>query len=169
MNILETCDLLRKELYNNGYTYGFYLDGVKYKPDFSGGFDRNYYNLSITIYRVQNPIDTMREKIGTCIESVMVMKKMLDEYAIPNKIWLLNNNVKNKYHTILTFNLCEKVVYLELTPQSNKSNYGKEIIYNSEQEFVSEYKEKQFDVVDVTEQIIVGERPEFLLKHMNKL
>lgn len=61
-NIAEVCALLRKELYNNGYEYGFYSDGKKYKPDITGGFDRKYYDLSVSIYRVQNPKDTMEEK-----------------------------------------------------------------------------------------------------------
>ena len=29
-DIDEVCALLKKELYNNGYEYGFYLDGEKY-------------------------------------------------------------------------------------------------------------------------------------------
>lgn len=33
MTISEICDILRKELYNNGYEYGFVLDGKKYKPN----------------------------------------------------------------------------------------------------------------------------------------
>ena len=42
--------------------------------------------------------------------------------------------VNNKVHTILTFNVSDKTIYLELTPQSNKPYYGKEIIYNNEDE-----------------------------------
>jgi hypothetical protein len=31
MKIQEACDLLKKELLNNGYEYGFYLNGKTYK------------------------------------------------------------------------------------------------------------------------------------------
>jgi hypothetical protein len=33
MPIQEVCELLKQELFNNGYEYGFYLDGKIYKPD----------------------------------------------------------------------------------------------------------------------------------------
>ena len=39
MEIKRVCDLLRKELYNNNYEYGFYCDGKKFKPNMSNGFD----------------------------------------------------------------------------------------------------------------------------------
>ena len=31
MLILEACELLKKELLDNGYEYGFYLNGTTYK------------------------------------------------------------------------------------------------------------------------------------------
>lgn len=163
MTITKICDLLRKELFNNGYEYGFVLDGRKYKPDMSDGFDSEYYRLSMTIYRVQPPSVTMKEKTGTCVETVLVMKSMLEEYGIKNKIWLLFIKVKRKVHTILTFEAEGKVVYLELTPQSAKAWYGKEIVYSSEEEFLAEYRVNNYDVSDVTEDIVIGEQPEFLL------
>ena len=130
MKIPEICDLLRSELLNNGYEYGFYLDGKKYKPDMSKGFDDEYARLSRSIYRVQAPLVTMREKIGICVDTVLVMKTMLDKRGIPSKIWLTFNRVKGSPHTILTFEAENKIVYLELTPQSSKAWYGKEIIYS---------------------------------------
>ena len=48
MEIKRLCDLLRKELYNNNYEYGFYCDGKKYKPNMSNGFDSEFYNLLLT-------------------------------------------------------------------------------------------------------------------------
>ncbi len=33
MTITRICDMLRKELLNNGYEYGFVAGGKKYKPD----------------------------------------------------------------------------------------------------------------------------------------
>lgn len=164
MEIKRVCDLLRKELYNNDYEYGFYCDGKKYKPNMSNGFDSEFYNLLLTTYKVQNPIDTMREKIGTCNDVVLVMKKILDEYKIENKIWLLHKKVNNKVHTILTFNMSDKTIYLELTPQSNKPYYGKEIIYNNEDELKKEFQNQGYDVIDITNDIVSGEYPEFSLK-----
>ena len=131
---------------------------------FDNGFDYNFYNLLITIYKVQDPIDTMREKIGTCNDIVMVMKKILDEKKIPNKIWLLHKKVNNKVHTVLTFSVSAKTVYLELTPQSNKPYYGKEIIYNDEAELKNEFYNQGYDITNITNDIVVGEYPEFSLK-----
>jgi len=165
MTIIEICDVLKKELLNNGYEYGFVVDGKKYKPDMSG-FDEEYYRLSTTIYRVQDPSVTMKEKIGTCVEAVMVMKHLLDEQGVPNKIWLLYNQKKHKVHTVLTFEAEDKVVYLELTPQSAKEWYGKELIYADEREFLQEYVENGYEVSDVTDRVVVGEQPMFLLEKL---
>ena len=95
MTIIEICDMLKKELLNNGYEYGFVADGKKYKPDMSNGFDSEYYQQSLTIYRVQEPLVTMKEKIGTCVDAVLVMKRILDIHGIFSKIWLLYNKEKN--------------------------------------------------------------------------
>ena len=96
MTICEICNVLRTELYDDGYEYGFVVNGQKYKPNMENGFDEKYYRLSTTIYRVQEPITTMKEKIGTCVDAVLVMKWLLDKHNIPNKIWLLHNMQKNK-------------------------------------------------------------------------
>ena len=164
MEIKRVCDLLRKELYNNNYEYGFYCDGKKYKPNMNNGFDSEFYNLLLTSYKVQNPIDTMREKIGTCNDVVLVMKKILDDEKIQSKIWLLYKKVNNKVHTILTFNVSDKTIYLELTPRSNKPYYGKEIIYNNEDELNKEFQKQGYDVIDITNDIAPEEYPEFSLK-----
>ena len=120
MNINEICVILKSELYNNGYEYGFSADGKRYLPDTSRGFDSEYYKLSCTIYTVQEPKDTMEERLGTCIDAVVLMKHMLDELNVKSRIWLLHNKDKNKAHTILTFEAEDKIVYLELTPQFSK-------------------------------------------------
>ena len=88
MTIKEICDILRSNLYNKGFEYGFILNGQKYKPDMNSGFDKEYYRLSNTIYRVQNPMVTLEEKIGTCVDSVLVMKSILDKLNVSCKIWL---------------------------------------------------------------------------------
>ena len=166
MTITEICDILRCELYQNGYTYGFYSNGTKYTPDFSNGFDEEFFNLQKMIYHIQEPQNTMKEKIGTCIDAVMVMKTILDQLNIPSTIWLLYHNVKKTPHTILTFEAEEKVVYLELTPQSNKPWYGKEIIYDDKHSFVDSFQKDDFTIVEITNQIIIGSNADSLLPHL---
>ena len=163
MTMDQICDILRAELLNNGYEYGFVLSGQKYKPNMQDGFDHEYYDLSKTIYRVQDPGVTMKEKIGTCIDAVLVMKLLLDKYSVPSKIWLLYHKKKNKVHTILTFQVESKIVYLELTPQSSKPWYGKEIVYANDQELLQQYENDGYDISDVTQSIVIGRQPEFLL------
>ncbi len=166
MKITEICDILRQELYQNDYQYGFYYDGRKYVPDFSNGFDAEFFNLQKTIYRIQNPRDTMKEKIGTCIDAVVVMKSILDEINVQSKIWLLYHNAKRTPHTILTFEAEEKLVYLELTPQSNKPWYGKEILYENEHSLVGSFQKDNFTIIEITNQIIIGAHTDSLLQHL---
>ena len=163
MQIREICDLLKNELLNNGYEYGFYLNGVKYKPDVTKGYDEEFARASVHDYRIQDPSDTMREKIGTCIDITLLMKTMLASYGISSKIWLLYYMRRNKFHTILTFEAENKVVYLELTPQSRKSWYGKEILYENERYFISEYCKDDCVIEDITNSVVIGKRPEFIL------
>jgi hypothetical protein len=94
------------------------------------------------------------------------MKFILDKYSVPSKIWLLHDINNSKFHTVLTFYLENKTVYLELTPQSDKAWYGKEIIFDSEQSFVNEYKKNDCDVIDVTDDVIISKAPDFLLLWM---
>ena len=163
MTIKDICDMLRAELYNNGFEYGFIVNDQKYKPNRDNGFDNEYYHLAKTISIVQDPSVTLKEKIGTCVDIVLVMKSILDNLNIPSKIWLLYNKSKNKVHTIHTFEAESKIIYLELTPQSSKSWYGQEIVYQREQEFLSTYENSVYDISDVTNTIVVGHRPHFLL------
>lgn len=165
MTITTICDVLRKELLNNGYEYGFVVDGKKYKPNMDG-FDAEYFQLAQTISIVQEPTVTMQGKTGTCIDAAIVMKHLLDELGVPSKIWLLYNSKKNKVHTVLTFEAEGKVVYLELTPQSSKEWYGKELVFADEREFCQWYGEKGYEVSDVTARVVVGERPMFLLEKL---
>ena len=167
MTIKEICDILRSVLYNNGFEYGFILNDQKYKPNMNTGFDKEYYHFSNTIYLVQDPKVTLKEKIGTCIDIVLVMKSILDKLSISCKIWLLYNSAKNKVHTILTFSAENKIVYLELTPQSSKKCYGQEIVYSNEQELLQVHKNNGYDISDVTDSVIIGEQPLFLLGKIN--
>ena len=162
MNITEICDRLRDELMNNGYRYGFYAEGNVYRPDFSKGFDEAFADCLQCKYRIQDPQDTVREKVGTCIDAVVLMKKMLDGDSIPNKIWLLRSRENNAPHTVLTFAAENRIVYLELTPQSGKPWYGKEIVYDDEQSFLTAFWEKNYDVIDITERIVIGAAPDFM-------
>ena len=164
MMIKEICDILKEKMYNTGFEYGFFLNGKKYKPNMENGFDKEYYQLSQTMYLVQHPETTLKEKIGTCIDAVVVMKYILDNLGVPCKIWLLSNKSKNKKHTILTFEAEDKIVYLELTPQFGKAWYGNEIVYSSEKELFGEQAKIGFDMSDVTDLIAIGKQPMFLLK-----
>ena len=167
MTIKEACDLLKEELLDNGYEYGFYLKGVTHKPDFSQGFDNAFFGRLLNEYRIQNPKDTIKAKVGTCHDAVVLMKSILDEYSVPSKIWLLHDIKNKKFHTVLTFYLEGKVIYLELTPQSGKPWYGKEIVFESEQSFIDGYKEDGYEVIDVTDSVIIGDAPDFVLSRMD--
>ncbi len=163
MTINQICNVLRYELLNNGYKYCFVVDGKKHFPNTTGGFDYEYYNLAMTIYHIQNPLVTMKEKIGTCIDACLVMKHILSEHNLSSKIWLLHEKTKNKVHTILTFEAEEKIVYLELTPQSNKQNYGKEILFDSTEQLSTKFQDEGIDIEDVTDQLTIGEQPLVLI------
>ena len=160
MLIPEACELLKKELLNNGFEYGFYLNGTSYRPDITNGFDEEFFERLLTEYRIQSPEDTMKSKVGTCNDAVVLIKSILDKHNVPSKIWLLHDIPNSKFHTVLTFYLDNKTVYLELTPQSNKAWYGKEIIFDSEQSFMNEYKKNDCDVIDVTDYVIIGKAPD---------
>ena len=108
----------------------------------------------------------MQEKIGTCVDAVLVMKYILDVHSISSKIWLLYNKAKNKVHTILTFEAESKVVYLELTPQSGKAWYGKELVYDDEKMFLQEFTKQNYEVLDVTDSVRIGQQPKFLLEKL---
>lgn len=163
MTINNICNILKNELFNNNYEYGFVIDNKRYTPTMDCGFDYEYYNLTMTIYRVQNPLLTIKEKIGTCIDACFVMKYILNKYEIDSKIWLLHEKIKNKVHTILTFEAENKIVYLELTPQSNKPNYGKEIIFDNIEQLVTMFQNDGIDIIDVTDQLTIGEQPLVLI------
>ena len=164
MRIAEICALLRRELYDTGYQYGFYSNEKRFTPDIKNGFDAEFFHLSRTIYRIQNPVDTMREKVGTCIDTVMVMKTILDNLDVPYKIWLIYHREKKREHTILTFAAEDKIIYLELTPQSSKPWYGKEILYDNEQHFIKQFQKENYIIVEITDKIIIGDAPDSLLR-----
>jgi|GEM_PF-443275 len=166
MLINEACELLKKELLDNGYEYGFYLNGAVHKPDMTNGFDKEFFELLMSEYRVQAPEDTMRAKVGTCNDAVVLMKAILDEHGVPSKIWLLNDKRNKKLHTVLTFYLEGKTVYLELTPQSGKPWYGKELVFDSERSFMNEFGGDEREVIDVTDEVLIGLAPDFILRRV---
>ena len=137
-----------------------------YKPDMTKGVDKAFFERLLTEYCIQDPKDTMKAKVGTCNDAVILMRSILDQHSIPSKIWLLHDRQKRKYHTVLTFYLEGKTVYLELTPQSGKLCYGEEIVFDSEESFVDEYANDNREVIDVTDSVLIGERPDFLLSRM---
>ena len=165
--IQKICKMLKDELLDNGYEYGFYLNGMTYKPDMSKGFDEEFFDRLLSEYRIQYPEDTRQAKVGTCNDIVVLMKAILDEQSIPSKIWLLHDRQCGKFHTVLTFYIDNKTVYLELTPQSAKPWYGKEIVFDNEQSFISEYSKDGSEVIDITEEVIIGQAPEFILSRID--
>ena len=166
--IQRICRLLKDELLDNGYEYGFYLNEKTYKPDMSNGFDEKFFARLLSEYRIQNPRDTRKAKVGTCNDIVVLMKAILDEQNIPSKIWLLHDRQCGKFHTVLTFYIDNKTIYLELTPQSEKPWYGKEIVFDNEQSFISEYRKEGCEVIEITGSVVIGEAPEFVLSRMDQ-
>ena len=167
MSIQEVCGLLKKELLDNGYEYGFFLDGITHKPDRTNGFDEEFFQSLLTVYRIQDPKDTMKAKVGTCNDVVVLMRSILDDLGIPSKIWVLHDKQNSRLHTVLTFFLESKTVYLELTPQYEKPWYGKEIVFDSEKGFIDEYSKDNCEVIDVTGEVFIGKAPDFLLSRMD--
>lgn len=166
MTIQEACDLLKDELLDNGYEYGFYLNGVKHRPDPALGFDAGFQRALLTDYRIQEPADTQREKIGTCNDVALLMKALLASRGVPGKIWLPDYARGKKFHAILTFEAEARVVYLELTPQSRKPRYGKELLYTSEARLISEYRKADCELIDVTDSVRAGAAPGFILSRI---
>ena len=162
MTIAELCGLLKAELLDNGYAYGFYAEGRRFQPRRDGGFDREYYDCSLTLYRVQDPAVTRREKLATCVDAVALMRALLTERGVPCRIWLLRNPEKGSLHTVLTFKAEGQTVYLELTPQSAKPWYGRELLYPSEDAFLEEWQDAGFILTDVSADIQIGQFPAFL-------
>ena len=164
--IQSICQLLKDELIDNGYEYGFYLNGKTYKPDMSIGFDEKFFDRLMSEYRIQDPRDTRQAKVGTCNDIVVLMKDILDEVSVPSKIWLLHDTQHGKFHTVLTFYIENKTIYLELTPQSSKPWYGKEIVFDNEQGFISEYSKDGCEAIEITDSVVIGEKPEFIFSRM---
>ncbi len=159
----ELLQLLKTELLDNGYSYGFYLDNRRIVPDMSLGFDEEFSRLITTEYRIQAPEITKREKVATCLDTVLVMKEILDKQNIESKIWMIFQKEKKKVHAILTFELLSQVVYLELTPQSGKSNYGKELLFADEEELSRYWTEQGYQIQDITGICIPGAEPSFFM------
>lgn len=91
------------------------------------------------------------------------MKEILSEQTIESRIWMLFLKEKRKVHSVLTFEIDGKIVYLELTPQSGKSNYGKEILFEGIEEFVSFWEQQGFTVSDITDKCTPGANPDFFM------
>lgn len=161
--INEICQLLKDELFDNGYMYGFYLNDRCVIPNMSLGFDEKFANLLASEYRIQEPTVSRREKVATCLDAVLIMKEILLEQAVESKIWMIFIKEKRKVHSVLTFEIDGKIVYLELTPQSGKSNYGKEILFDRIEEFVSYWEQQGYIVRDITDECTVGTNPTFFI------
>lgn len=55
MTIREARDLLKGELPDSGYEYGFYLNGVKHRPDPALSFGVGFQRALLTDYRIPKP------------------------------------------------------------------------------------------------------------------
>ena len=163
MTETQLCTILKQELFDKDYDYGFFFEGKKYIPNTESGFDAAFALAMKELYRIQEPSVTMVEKIGTCLDTVLVMKALLAPMNIPNKIWLVLHCATKAPHTVLTFVSEGKVVYLELTPWSNKPWYGKELIYDDEKAFLTHFTAEGYRVIDVTDKVIPGDSPSSLL------
>ena len=161
--ITRICDSLRAELYGNGYQYGFCLNGKRVLPDMSKGFDQDFSRLLTTEYRIQSPEMTRKEKLGTCLDAVLVMKDILRENGFDSRIWLVFDRERKKPHAVLTFTADQAAVYLELTPQSGKENYGKELVFEEEEAFIRYWEQKNCLIREITELCVPGRRPDFFL------
>ena len=148
--IAEICQLLKDELLDHGYSYGFCLNNRRIVPNASLGFDEEFARLLTTEYRIQLPEVRKREKVATCLDAVLVMKDILDQQGIGSKIWMICQVEKKKVHSILTFESSSRVIYLELTPQSGKPNYGKELLFADEEELAGYWKERGYFIQDIT-------------------
>ena len=168
MLIREACELLKKELLGNGYEYGFCRNGKTYRPDTSRGYDSEFFELLLSEYRLQSPEDTRTAKVGTCHDVVILMRSILGEHGVPSKAWLLHDEQRGKFHTVLTFEAEGKTVYLELTPRSGKPWYGKELVFDSDQDFLAQYAQNGCEVIEVTDSLIVGKAPDFVLSRMDR-
>lgn len=156
MRIQAICEVLKSELVNNGYGYGVYLDGNMYQPNRENGFDEDFFKILMTKYRIQSSEVTKQKKIGTCNDIVLLMRAILEEHRVRSKIWILCELQREKYHTILTFEAENKVVYLELTPQSDNSCYGKAFVYENEQQFIVDQVSDDVEIVEATDCIKAG-------------
>ena len=164
----SVCNILREELFENGYLYGFFLNGNKIVPDMSKGVDEEFDRLLKTEYRIQSPAITKREKVATCLDAVLVMKEILCANCIDSKIWMIFQREKKKCHAVLTFVIDGTVVYLELTPQSGKENYGEELFFINQKAFIDYWKEMNYVVQEITDACIIGSKPDFFLHALMK-
>ena len=162
-DIARICDLLRSELYGNGYRYGFCLDGSVVVPDASKGFDEAFGRLLAAQYRIQPPELTRKAKAATCLDAVLVMKDILRENGFDSRIWMVFDRERKKPHAVLTFTADQAAVYLELTPQSGKENYGKELVFEEEEAFIRYWEQKNCLIREITELCVPGRRPDFFL------
>lgn len=162
MTIQEARDLLKGELPDSGYEYGFYLNGAKHRPDPARGFGVGFQRALLTDYRIQNPADPQREKIGTCSDVTLLMKILPASRDVPGKIWLPDYARGKKFHAILTFETEARVVYLELPP--NPESPGME--RNCSTQAKPGYRKADCKLTDITDSVRAGSAPEFILSRI---
>ena len=157
MTIREISERLKNELL--GYTYGFVHRGIRYTPKDDPEYALHFQEF----YRAQEVSVSRKERIGTCIDSVLVMQALMKEYGVPSRIYLLCQ--REKPHTVLTFQAEGKTVYLELTPSSSRPNYAKELIYADEAEWKEAWNKTHL-ISEITDILKPGIRPQDLIRHV---
>ena len=91
------------------------------------------------------------------------MKEILSENGIGSRIWLVFDRERKKPHAVLTFTADQAAVYLELTPQSRKENYGKELVFENGEAFIRYWEQKNCLVREITDLCVPGRKPDFFL------
>lgn len=86
----------------------------------------------------------------------LLRKELYHSGYVYGFFWMIYNKLKHKVHAILTFYLEDQAAYLELPPQSGKQCYGKEVLYENEQDFINDYQNNEYEIVDITAKVTPG-------------
>ena len=120
--------------------------------------------VEITVYSISVQLESALRKKEYKEEQIAQAYGILSEKKKKQKTPVI---ILASVIAVLTFYLEDKFIYLELTPQSGKPCYGKELVFDSEQSFMAGYINDGCEVIDVTDSVIIGEAPDFVLSRMD--
>ena len=120
--------------------------------------------VEITVYSISVQLESALRKKEYKEEQIAQAYGILSEKKKKQKTPVI---ILASVIAVLTFYLEDKVIYLELTPQSGKPCYGKELVFDSEQSFMAGYINDGCEVIDVTDSVIIDEAPDFVLSRMD--